>query len=251
MPALTLGLISICALAIAIALFFLGQYTFWLPRPSWKIPRVLMYHSVSDAEPSGMNISPAKLARQLGYLQQKKFQFVFVSELGPNTPFRTVAITFDDGFANNYSELFPLLKQYNVKATIYLAPMIKDIEFLNTDQIREMQASGLVEFGAHTLRHVNLTCLNSEQAKAEIVGSKQSIEALTGTTCRSFSYPYGRFNSKNITQVQTAGFENAVTVKKRPRIITDKDFVIPRIGINGKANQLQFRIALGRGRYRL
>ena len=121
---------------------------------------------------------------------------------------------------------------------------------LTPDQIAEMVDSGLVEFGAHTLHHSSLLSIDDRTAFAEISASKLIVEELTGRSCQSFAYPYGRYNSRHVAMVQQAGFSSAVTVRKiiSPLI---NNFEIPRIGIPGTANIRQFHIAFTRGRYRL
>ena len=99
-------------------------------------------------------------------------------------------------------------------ATIYLTPDIQGIEALSSSQIKEMQTSGFVEFGAHTMTHVNLTKADNDRAQKEIIQSKEAVEKLTGISCYSFAYPYGRYNEQHVQMVKNAGFTTAVTTKK-------------------------------------
>lgn len=229
---------------------FLAHYNIWRPRRSADLPRVLMYHSIEPGVPTGMNTPPDKFEKQLQYLLKSGYNPVTISELLRGGASRPVAITLDDGFANNYEYLFPLLKKYKCKATIYLAPQIEGIRALSSAQIDEMNASGLVEFGAHTLQHVNLTTLDEEDARDEISRSREAVEALTGGDCQSFSYPFGRYAEEHIQMVADAGFTSAVTTKKRIEKIL-KPYQISRLSINGKANLFQYYITLTRGRYRV
>ena len=243
-----LGLIVFAAI-----LYLLGNYTFWLPLRSAKLPRIVMLHQVTPhAEASGMNMPPAKFEQLLQYLVKKRAIFCFVSELdqyeGQSNVF---ALSFDDGFQDNYQYAFPLLKKYNVKATIYLATQIEGIEKLNTAQIQEMSASGLIEFGAHTQHHVNLLKLSDEEAFAEMQASKKDVEVLVGK-CLSFAYPFGRFNDKHQQMAKKIGFKNAVSTRKKVEAYTETNqFNIPRVSTHGAMNALQMRIALAKGRYKL
>lgn len=231
-------------------LWLLGRYTFWLPPRDARWPRIVMLHRVTAAAPaSGMNMPPARFERLLALLQRQGFRFVTVSELAQAAD-RCVALTFDDGFADNYHEAFPLLKKYAARATIYLASEIGDIEALTPAQIAEMHASGLVEFGAHTLHHVNLTRLSATEAAAEIAGSKKRVTELAGE-CRSFAYPFGRFSAEHEAMVKAAGFDSAVSTRKAVEpFTTENRFRLPRISTHGAMDMLQMRIALARGRYR-
>lgn len=240
-------------IVFAAILYLLGNYTFWLPLRSAKLPRIVMLHQVTPhVEASGMNMPPAKFEQLLQYLVKKQAVFCFVSELdqyeGQSNVF---ALSFDDGFQDNYQYAFPLLKKYNVKATIYLATQIEGIEKLDTAQIQEMSASGLIEFGAHTQHHVNLLKLSDEEAFAEMQASKKDVEVLVGK-CPSFAYPFGRFNEKHQQMAKKIGFKNAVSTRKKVEAYTETNqFNIPRVSTHGAMNALQMRIALAKGRYKL
>ncbi len=247
-------LYAVAGLALfAAVLYLLGNYTFWLPLRSANLPRVVMLHQVTPhAEASGMNMPPAKFEQLLQYLVKKKATFCFVSELDQYQGQRNVfALSFDDGFLDNYQYAYPLLKKYKAKATIYLATQIEGIEKLNAEQIREMSESGVIEFGAHTQHHVNLLKLSDEDAFAEMQASKQDIEALVGR-CPSFAYPFGRFNARHQQMAQEIGFKNAVSTRKKVEAYTaENQFNIPRVSTHGAMNALQMRIAMAKGRYKL
>ncbi len=241
------------AAVLAAVLYLLGNYTFWLPLRSAELPRVVMLHQVTPHEDaSGMNMPPAKFEQLLQYLVKKKAVFCFVSELDQYQGQRNVfALSFDDGFMDNYQYAYPLLKKYQAKATIYLATQIEGIEKLNAEQIREMADSGLIEFGAHTQHHVNLLKLSDDEAFAEMQASKQDVEALVGR-CLSFAYPFGRFNAKHQQMAKEIGFQNAVSTRKKVEAYTpENQFNIPRVSTHGAMNAVQMRIALAKGRYKL
>lgn len=239
---------------LAGVLYLLGNYTFWLPPlRTANIPRVVMLHQVTPhAEASGMNMPPAKFEQLLQYLVSKNATFCFVSEIDQYQGQKNVfALSFDDGFLDNYEHAYPLLKKYNAKATIYLATQIEGIEKLAKDQIIEMSNSGVIEFGAHTQHHVNLLKLSDEQAFAEMQASKKDVEAMVGQ-CPSFAYPFGRFNEKHQQMAKEIGFKNAVSTRKKvEHISAANQFNIPRVSTHGAMNALQMRIALAKGRYKL
>ena len=239
-------------------LWVLGQYTFWLPHRSWKIPRILMLHQVSSQEPaSGMNMQPEKFEQLLKLLQKKKIKTLTMTEwleysqsshLGDQ---KVVALTFDDGFLDNYTYAFPLLEKYQAKATIFLSPNFAAIEKMQPEQLAIMSKSGLVEFGAHTMTHPNLNNISDEQAMQEILASKKWVVEQIGY-CNNFAYPFGRFSPKHMDMAKEAGFLSAVSTKKRIQPLSvDNQYCLPRISISGKMNMLQLRIALRVGRYRL
>lgn len=232
---------------------FLGYYNFWRPVKNSLWPRILMYHNTSTEPPSAMNITPETLEKQIRYLIGKNYTFLKVSDLLNFTqPIRHIALTFDDGFEGNYTYLFEILKKYNVPATIYLSPNIQAIQALTQEQIQEMQASGLVEFGAHTMTHINLTKLDDATAEREIIESKEAVEKLTKVPCLTFAYPYGRYNDSHVKLVKNAGFTTAVTTKKQIVAFERSDsYQLPRLSINGRINMVHFYLILSRGRYKL
>lgn len=240
-------------IAVPALLFLLGRYAIWLPgRPShW--PRLVMLHQITPHAPaSGMNMPPARFEQFLKLLKKRNYRLLTVSELmDSDNKAGALALTFDDGFADNYEYAFPLLKKYQAKATIYLAPDIEGIQKLSAEQIEEMVASGLVEFGAHTLHHVNLTTLSADAALQEMRDSRLKVEALAGA-CRSFAYPFGRFNAEHEKMAEEAGFDSAVSTRKKIEEINKTNrFRLPRISTNGVMDGVQMRIALAKGRYRI
>ena len=243
-------------LAVVAVLLVLGQYSFWLPHRSWKLPRILMFHQVTALQSaSGMNVPPEKFEQMLALLNKKKIKTVTMTEwlkYAENpTGEKVVALTFDDGFLDNFTDAFPLLEKYQAKATIYISPDFAAIEKMKPEQLLKMSQSGLVEFGAHTMTHPNLNNISDEQAIQEIVASKKWVEDQIGY-CHNFAYPFGRFSPKHMEMVKDAGFLSAVSTKKRIQPFTAANqFCLPRISIGGKMNLLQFRIALRVGRHRL
>ena len=236
-------------------IYLAAHYNFWRPTVSKIHPRVLMYHSVNNdigTSHPDLVVTPANFKAHLNYLKKHQYQFLTMSELiaGEHQSSPRVVLTFDDGFQDNYRYMFPLLKEFKAKATIFLCPNMPDIDKLTEAQIKEMQASGLVEFGAHTMTHINLSQVEDDIAKQEIIESKHEVERIVETTCTSFAYPYGRINDRTADFVQQAGFSSSVLVKKGIEAISDP-YRIKRISVLGKTNLMQFHIAITRGRYRV
>lgn len=118
---------------------------------------VLMYHSFveDNTECSDWSTTVSCFREDLQWLTDQGYQFVLPSELSAGTPLpeKAVMLTFDDGYADNYTLAFPLLKEYNAKAAISLVVSLVEEErpsFLTWDMCQVMVDSGLVEFGSHT-----------------------------------------------------------------------------------------------------
>ena len=115
----------------------------------------LMYHSI-DSEKNKGGIFIDEFEEHIKWIKDKKtFKMEELKGLDYTLPLNSILITFDDGYKNNYTLAFPILKKYNIKATIFLNTKFieKDETYLNWDEIREMYKSGLIDFQLHTHSH--------------------------------------------------------------------------------------------------
>lgn len=195
----------------------------------------LMYHKV-PLEPIESQhrifVTKDTLEHQLKQLKARGFEGITFAqyerwrngEPGAMLPKKPVVLTFDDGYLDNYTNAWPLLKRYGFPAVIYaLGDAGHDHNFWDTssgeprmplmsaEQKREMAAAG-IEFGAHTLNHARLTELTPEQAYTEIAESRKVLQELTGQQVLSFAYPYGAYTPKIKALVAKAGFRYAVII---------------------------------------
>lgn len=109
---------------------------------------------------------------------------------------RSVCITFDDGFADNYKYVFPLLEKYGLKAVFYIASSRirfneTNKEFMSLEELKELVSHGH-SIGAHTISHRILSRLSPEEVETEIVGSKRELEEKLNIRVVSFAYPHGK-----------------------------------------------------------
>ncbi len=168
---------------------------------------ILMYHAVSDqcwGIPQ-LFVSPKKLEEQLQYLQEKGYTTVTFEDFANLAQIeKPVMLTFDDGYSDNYSELFPILKKYNAKATIFLIYNMLDQlpYYLTREQVQEMDQSGLVSFQCHTMSHPNLDTLNEEQLQYELVQSKLELTRLLKKEMFVVAYPSGKCNEQSIARTK-------------------------------------------------
>ena len=176
-----------------------GAARFELPA-GYQVP-TLMYHAVSDeiwSPYSDLFVSPSEMEAQLQYLQDHGFTTIHFSDLEHVDQIeKPVLLTFDDGYLDNYTELYPILQKYNAKATIFT--ITKSIGthhlYFNWEQAREMADSGLVEIHSHTVSHPNLDELTYEQQQYELKQSQLDILRNLGRESYAFCYPSGRYNA--------------------------------------------------------
>ena len=107
----------------------------------------------------------------------------------------SLALTFDDGYEDFYTDAYPLLKKYNLKGTLYVIINRLDTPgYVTKGQVKEMADSGLVEIGSHTFNHPDLRTKRLKDAIFEIKYSRRELKKISGRDVPTFAYPYGYFN---------------------------------------------------------
>jgi len=216
-----------------------------------EIP-ILMYHRlVLNSDEDSVNIihlSKKKFEDQLIYLKENNFETITFQDLknislNERRKGKYIILTFDDGYEDNYTILYPLLKKYNMKAVIYLVSDIdynkwdveelgeKALNLLSKEQILEMNSSGLIEFGGHTKNHVKLDILSKDEQYKEIKENKLYLEKILNRELLSFAYPYGRFNDISKEVVKEVGYTYGIATNKGDFFIETDPYEVRRIGI--------------------
>jgi peptidoglycan/xylan/chitin deacetylase (PgdA/CDA1 family) len=255
-------------------IWFSYRYAWWRPAVNYRWPRILMYHMIKDPERgarfNGLRVSPLMFERQLSWLKKNGWSSYTMSEIiesSEKTAEKKVVLTFDDGFADNYTNAFPLLKKYNFKATLYLVADRHDRDWsvskkqhhntgelrnepkLSDEQVAEMLTSGLVELGAHTLTHANFAIIATEEKKQQILQSKIDMEKQFGVQIKTFAYPFGIFLGTDPQLVANAGYTSAVTTESGIDPSESADlFQLKRIKMSGKDNFLAFVLRMRGGK---
>jgi len=182
----------------------------------------LFYHSLDSGKPL------TNFLKQIDYLVRNGYTVVSINDVvsyvrGKKTlPPRSVCLTFDDGYHDNYGAVLAIHKKYDVPVTIFLSTKYvasddsQEIDlgigerFLSWGEIKEMVRSGVC-FGSHGHNHCDLTSLSADKSLQEILLSKELIKKNLSGRIRYFSYPYGRYDGKTQGMVEKAGFEAAFT----------------------------------------
>ncbi len=197
----------------------------------------------------------------LNYLK-KNFQIVSLDEIIKNPGKNKIAITFDDGCKENYTEVFPIIKKNKTPVTIFITTKYvgtnriwkeinpKDVKpikrnMMSWKEIKKMKKSGLVTFGSHTHSHRVLTKLSENEIKEELEKSKEILEKELGEKILYIAYPKGRFNKKIKNKVKDF-YSFALTTKNS--FIKEKDYPyeIRRVCIseNYSINQIKALLSL-------
>ena len=180
---------------------------------------VLNYHMVNPMLIS-LAIDPTDFDWQMKYLVDHGYHTISPDELydfmeGTGTlPDRPVLITFDDGYVDNYTNAYPILKKYNLKATIFIVTGFVSSRkgYLTWDQLREMEQHGIMA-QSHTVTHAPLPELPDERIREELVESKRTAEAELGHPIDFIAYPTGVHDLHIVSIAKAAGYRGGFTVK--------------------------------------
>jgi peptidoglycan/xylan/chitin deacetylase (PgdA/CDA1 family) len=187
---------------------------------------ILCYHRIGPGT-SRMVMSPAAFAAQLEYLARNDYRVIRLTELTDflagrsQLPQRAVVLTFDDGHVSAHRHVYPLLRKYGFPATFFLyTDFLNTAEGLNWAQIREMSASGLIDFQAHSKTHDNLIVRRPgetdqqyrERLDLEIRLPRDLIERYTTGKVTGYAYPYGDANDAVLERIAKTGYALGLTV---------------------------------------
>ena len=181
---------------------------------------ILTYHRIGPSGDPTMTVSEEAFTRQVTFLKQRD-QLIsvgglvtFLASSADPAP-RKVAVTFDDGYGDIYTTVFPLVQKHNIPVTVFLVTeWVGKKEFLSWEAVREMSKAG-VEFGSHTKNHLYLPSVSSPRIlEEEIHGSKELLEDRLGKEVSLFSYPVGGFTEEVKERVQKAGYRAAMTTNR-------------------------------------
>lgn len=215
------------------------------PRDVTVIP-ILMYHYVrtvtdpADAIGSNLSVTPERFAAQMQYLADHGYTTLTLREVHAilagqlPLPERPIALTFDDGYRDFYTAAWPVLRQQGFKATSYvITDLLGEDAYLTWDMLRELDASGLIEVGAHSRTHPDLRALGADRRWGEIAGSKATLEQGLGRPITAFCYPAGKYDAAVIAAVRQAGFLTATTVEYGAQQHLQWAYELPRIRVHG------------------
>ena len=163
---------------------------------------ILMYHAVSDDlwGSAELFVSPAEMEKQLAYLQENGYTTITFEDLPRLDEIeKPILLTFDDGYRDNYTELFPLLQKYEAKATVFvITDAIGNDLYLTPEMITEMSESGLVSIQSHTDTHPDLDTLNEEDTRREMLDSQLKLMRITGKQPFVLCYPTGKYSDTTL-----------------------------------------------------
>jgi peptidoglycan/xylan/chitin deacetylase (PgdA/CDA1 family) len=207
--------------------------------PAATAAPVIQYHMIDLPSPGarvrGGFTPPKRFAKQMKYLKSHGYSFFTASELieyylqRRQFPPRALAITFDDGCLDNYTNAFPVLGDLGIKATMFIVPScigqtnskaLAEGEpprpHVSREQILEMSRFG-IEFGSHSMNHRLFHQIPPSDVKYEVESSKHFLEDLLQKPCKTFAYPAGYYTAEAERIIESVGHICAYSTTYGPR----------------------------------
>jgi peptidoglycan/xylan/chitin deacetylase (PgdA/CDA1 family) len=221
---------------------------------------ILMYHQIDVPPPRGtplrgLIVAPSSFAWQMTMLRLLGYQGLSMRGLEPylkgEKQGKVVGITFDDGYQNNVQHALPVLMKNGFTATCYgVSSMIGGSNIWDRGLVAEKPLMTLADWriwrdagmdiGSHTQTHVKLTELPPDQAREQVVQSKNELEQTVGCEVRHFCYPYGWYGAEHQEMARQAGYVTATTTQRGRVHPGDDPYTLRRIMIARATNPLQF-----------
>lgn len=229
--------------ALAFIIFAGGSGRYWQANAQY-VP-ILMYHSINDT-PVGspeLSVTAKSFDDQMKYLASNGYTAINLDDISECAEFKKpIVITFDDGYEDNYSCAYPILKKYHLKATIFMVSKYIGLGgFLTKEQIVKM--GNLVSFQSHTVNHERLDFYNLKQVDYECRESQKVLAGITHRPVYALSYPNGMFTAA-ILRIAAKYYSCAVTTLPGNNSQYCDKMQLRRIGVLRDATLLDFTKSL-------
>lgn len=218
---------------------------------------ILMYHSVCNRGNNAYVISPSTFSKDLDYLNEHNFTPILMRDLIDYTenskmlPNKPILITLDDGFYNNYSTVFPIIKEKNFKCLISVVGSYIErgevetqhnnyYSLMNWANATEMVNSGLCEIQNHSYKMHSISNFRKGVRKSNSESDQQYIKAFTEDTlkCESlienhckvkpttFTYPFGYYSKSTPQILKEMGYKAILTCESGVNYIGKGDSLL-------------------------
>jgi peptidoglycan/xylan/chitin deacetylase (PgdA/CDA1 family) len=210
-----------------------------------RIP-ILMYHDIRAD--GGERIGPlmtnpayvlaeGQFAAQVKYLHEKGYKSVSLAQLidqDKSLEKNSVVLTFDDGWASNYSLAMPMLREYGLAATVFVVSDFVDTQqYMSWQQLKEMGEAGF-SIQSHTAGHRALSVLKDSEIKDELGKSKAVLEDKLGSMVEFLSTPHGMIDERVVQIAHSTGYKGICTSEPGYRHRLGRPAVLHRINVSGK-----------------
>lgn len=214
---------------------------------------VLMYHSIErEVLPNGqlneLRVPKEIFREQMKYLKDNGFTTLTIAEaykfLAKNegVPEKSIVITLDDGYVDNYTNAYPILKEFGFNATVFVITGVvdKDPNYMTSVQLKELEANG-IEIQPHTVNHEKLSELSYDKQLATLKESKEFVEKLLNKRADCIAYPYGMYNDNTIKAAKEAGYTMGLTTNGKWSGKEDGILTLDRVYISSLRDFANFK----------
>lgn len=211
---------------------------------NYDVPILMYHHIAAGPEGNSLYVSPENFEKQMKYLYDNKYQVMSIDQIlimikqGLRRPRHAVAITFDDGYKDNYTHAFKILKKYNFSAAVFVSmDLIGKKGYLSQQELEEMAQDDII-IGSHTLNHAYLPGLSDDEVMRQLKVSKEILTEKFNPRVITLAYPVGGFSKEIQEFAKLAGYEAAFStnrgIKKSRR--NEDLYAIRRIKIKDSAS---------------
>ena len=219
---------------------------------------ILMYHMIGDMKNNSAVMTEDNLRIQMQYLKDHGYHPITMQELydyvtkGEKLPSKPVCITFDDGYLDSYTIVYPMMKEFGYPWTLFLITddVGKSYNRMTWEQLKEMADSGAVTIANHTLSHPKLHNLPTRAEKEnEIIGANKALKYHLGIDNLWFAYPYGDYDDEVIDICKKAGIKLAVTTDAGRVHVGNYPYDLKRVYIGNNVSLARFMERLTKDNY--
>lgn len=217
---------------------------------------VLMYHMIGDEEGNDAVMRADLLRRQMAYLRDEGYHPITMQELsdyvidGAPLPSKPVCITFDDGYKDNYTIVYPLMKEFGFPWTVFvITGHMGRPGSMSWEDLAEMADSGTVTIASHTVSHPTLTELTAEEVRREIQGAQQDLKQRLGIDNPWLAFPNGARNDLVDEAAREAGIRLAVITVPGRVHAGERPYELCRVWIGNQVDEAHFAERLTRDDY--
>ena len=226
--------------------------------------RVLMLHSIAkpqNLDESTYYLSPNRFRLLLERMRDGGYHCADPKKLEDSDAVwepGELVLTFDDGYDDFYTEVFPQIAEHRLKPLVFLPvdwigksngwdqdKPVRSRKLMTPDQVRELQRHG-VRFGSHSMTHPSMPTLDPDALWREVSESKKRLEDLLGEEVSTFAYPFGETNRRVRAAVIRAGYKVAFTTTEGLNIWQDP-FAILRTEFNDRVAPWSYTLKLRAG----
>lgn len=209
---------------------------------------VLMYHSIAYEKDNDLRVPEELFEQEMKFIRDNGYHTMTLDELyscisnNVPAPPKSVVITFDDGYKDNYTNAFPILKKYGLKATVFVITdtVDKNNSYMTSAELRELQNGG-IDIESHTAGHDDLSQLSYDAQMKTLLTSRVFLEKLLGKKVRYIAFPCGKFNSFTEKAASDAGYAMAFLTAPGKAQIKQGVFRLHRVRVSSDTTLLGFK----------